>query len=255
MGRQALERAQSESLHPRYQLSGLLAQVPRVQAGFGSCWDLSQTRALPKPPMEHHGASQTGRPTPAPGASQTRALTPSRTLGTTRRIPRTNIAAGKLYFGSSLCYSCSPCQASTIREVMRTDSYELARRSRSFGAVYRVLPRRSGSSEGTLRASRRFLLHRSARRFGAKGKERPLGGTTCASLPMPRCCCWVRAHLSLAPRGLTAARWSERDSFHLSQDAILATRRNRTPFRATQNLHGAAEASTLNPVATLRMGG
>lgn len=46
-------RARSGSLHPRCRLSGLLAQVQSIQTAFGSRlsrWDLTETRALPKPP-------------------------------------------------------------------------------------------------------------------------------------------------------------------------------------------------------------
>lgn len=46
-------RARSGSLHPRCRVSGLLAQVQSTQTGFGSglsWWDLTKTRALPKPP-------------------------------------------------------------------------------------------------------------------------------------------------------------------------------------------------------------
>lgn len=72
-----------------------------------------------------------------------RALNDPHARGTTCCISRMTSARGSCTSGAggSVCRSRSPCQVSAIQDVMRRDSYELAGRGRSFGAVYIALPR------------------------------------------------------------------------------------------------------------------
>ena len=74
------------------------------------------------------------------------------------------------------------------RDVMQRGSNELAGRGTSFGAAYLALP-----WHGSKPACQPSCL-------GAKGKEQPFRGTTCASPSAPRCCCFIHRPLPPAPR-------------------------------------------------------